>query len=326
MIRIGGSVRPFRWAYIGSGSIANNTARNITKGDHVIAAVYSRNTEKAGEFAKKYSAQTYARAEDLFLAGGFDGVYIATPHTSHMDYAIQAMQAGYPVLCEKPVGVSLEQAERMVRTSHEKGVYYCEAMWTWFSDLPYEVKKWIETNRLGDIVSVSMQYAFPGVMMSRNSRLLKPETAGGALLDIGVYPITYCYRLFGFPQRIECTGTLKNGIDVDETVTLGYNGFDCTLEISLTKLGERCRITGTAGSVTVPVFHMARLAHLKTAEGRRSVTGKTDYLTEFTRAADEIRQGRTESAYVPHQATLDCLKIMDECRRQMGLVYPFEAP
>ena len=317
-------MEPFRWAYVGSGSIARNTARNITKGDHVIRAVCSRNAATAAEFAEKYRAKAFPSFDALLASGGFDGVYIATPHTAHIEYALKAMEAGFPVLCEKPVGVSAAEAETMIRTSQERGVYFCEAMWTWFSDLAYTVKRWTDEGRVGLIRSVHMEYAFPGVMMSKNSRLLTPPTAGGALLDIGVYPITYCYRLFGYPQRIRCTGTVKNGIDVEETVILGYDGFDCTLDISLTRLGERCKITGAEGAITVPMFHMARSASLKTGDKRETAKGKTDYLTEFTRAAEEIRSGRTESAFVPQQATLDCLKIMDECRRQMNLVYPFE--
>ena len=317
-------MEPFRWAYVGSGSIARNTARNITKGDHVIRAVCSRNAATAAGFAEKYGAKAFPSFDALLASGGFDGIYIATPHTAHIEYALMAMEAGFPVLCEKPVGVSAAEAETMIRTSQERGVYFCEAMWTWFSDLAYTVKRWTDEGRAGAVRSVHMEYAFPGVMMSKNSRLLMPSTAGGALLDIGVYPITYCYRLFGWPRQIRCRGTVKNGIDVEETVILGYKGFDCTLDISLTRLGERCKITGTNGTITVPMFHMARSAALKTGETRETVKGKTDYLTEFSRVAEEIRSGRTQSAFVPQQATLDCLKIMDECRRQMDLVYPFE--
>ncbi len=314
----------FRWAYVGSDSIAGSTAASITRGAHEIAAVYSRNAAKAQEFAAKYGAKAYSSFEEMLAQGEFDAVYIATPHTSHLEYSLKAMRAGKPVLCEKPAGVSEREVSEMLTASRENNVYFCEAMWTWFSPVALEVKKWVAEKRIGEIKSVKIEYAFPGVLMSRNSRLLMPETAGGALLDIGVYPITYCYNLFGFPDRIGCRGKLKNGIDIEEKVTLGYEGFDCVLNMSLTRLKESCKITGTLGGITIPVFHMARLASLKTKERKENFTGKTDYLTEFSRAADEIRAGRTESLYIPHKSTLDCMRIMDECRRQMGLVYPFE--
>ena len=314
----------FRWAYIGCGSIAKNTARSITRGGHEITAVFSRTFEEAKAFAEAYHAKAYQSVDELLADDGYDAVYIATPHNSHADYAVRAMEAGKPVLCEKPVGVNTAEIDRILAVSREKGVYFCEAMWTWFSDVAINVKKWIDEGRIGDVKSVRMTYAFPGVMMSRNSRLLTPETAGGALLDIGVYPITYCYRLFGYPERIRCKGALRDGIDIGETVTLGYAGFDCTLEISLTKLKENCRILGTKGEISVPVFHKARYAALKTAEDRKRFTGVTDYLTEFTGVSQEILAGKTESAFVPQQATRDCMRVMDECRTQLGLKYPFE--
>ena len=314
----------FRWAYIGSGSIAGNTARSITRGNHEITAVYSRNRKKAGEFADKYGAAAFDSFDEMTASGNFDGIYIGTPHTSHMEYALKAMKEGFPVLCEKPVGVSAAQAEQMVKVSEENNVYFCEAMWTWFSDMPYAVKKWIDSKRIGEIKSVNILHAFPGLMMSRNSRLLTPETAGGGLLDIGVYPITYCYRLFGYPISIKCSGKVRSGIDTGEKITLGYENFDCKLEISLAKMGERFKIIGTEGEISIPMYHVARAAFLKSESGRETITGKTDYLTEFSRAAEEIRNGLTDSVYVPHKATMDCLRIMDECRKQMNLTYPFE--
>lgn len=104
-----------------------------------------------------------------------------------------------------------------------------------------------------------------------------------------------------------------------------YPNFKCTLHMSLCSLKENCRIIGTKGTISLPVFfHMASKAILNNADGRRVFRGKTDYITEFDRVAEEIRQGKTESAYIPFAATRACMEIMDECRRQMGLQYPFE--
>lgn len=314
----------FRWAYVGSGNIAKSTARSITKGEHRITAVYSRNAEKAKAFAAKQGAKAFGSFDELLKDGEFDGVYIATPHTSHLEYSLKSMAAKKPVLCEKPVGVSTAEVDKMIAASKENGVYFCEAMWTWFSDVALTVKKWIKDGRLGEIKSVHIDYAFPGLMMSKNSRVLLPETAGGALLDVGIYPITYCYNLFGCPESVKCSGTIKNGIDVEETVTLGYNGFDCTLCMSLSKLKEGCKIIGTKGEITVPMFHMAGVATLKADGKKETFKGKTNYLTEFTRVAEEIRNGKTESDFIPFEATRNCMLIMDECRKQMNLVYPFE--
>lgn len=315
----------FRWAYIGSGGIAKSTAMNIKKGNHRIVSVYSRTYEKAKAFAEKYDAQVFTTFEDAVNRDDVDGVYIATPHTSHVEYAVKAMKKGKPVLCEKPVGVSLKDVDILINTAKETNTYFCEAMWTWFSPVALTVKEWVQSGEIGEIKDVVINYAFPGIKMSKDSRVLTPETAGGALLDIGIYPITYCYNLFGVPKAIKCDGVVQNGIDISETVILDYGAFKCTLNMSLCKLKENCKITGEKGKISLPVFfHMASKAKLKNDKGRKVFRGKTDYITEFNCVANEIKEGKEESSYIPFEATRECMKIMDECRRQMKLVYPFE--
>lgn len=315
----------FRWAYIGSGGIAKSTAMNIKKGNHRIVSVYSRTYEKAKAFADKHNAVAYKNFEDAVNRDDVDGVYIATPHTSHVEYAVKAMKMGKPVLCEKPVGVSLKDVDILINTAKETDTYFCEAMWTWFSPVALKVKKWVQSGEIGEVKDVVINYAFPGIRMPKDSRVLTPETAGGALLDIGIYPITYCYNLFGVPKGIKCDGVIQNGIDVSETVILDYGTFKCTLNMSLCKLKENCKIIGEKGKITLPVFfHMASKAILKKGLKRKAFRGKTDYITEFNCVAKEIREGKKESSYIPFEATRECMKIMDECRRQMNLVYPFE--
>lgn len=318
-------MQKFRWAYIGSGNIAASTANDILKGNHAITSVYSRNYKKAAEFAQKHGALAFNDFESAVNRNDVDAVYIATPHTSHVEYAVRAMELGKPVLCEKPVGVSVGDVDILAEAAEKNNVYFCEAMWTWFSDVALTVKKWVNDKEIGDIKNVVINYAFPGILMPKTSRVLTPETAGGALLDIGIYPITYCYNLFGFPKKISCNGVLKNGIDISETVILEYTGFKCTLNMSLCSLKENCIIEGSKGTIKLPTFfHMASKAVLKTDSKKQVFRGKTDYLTEFTRAAEEIRQGKKQSSFIPLSATRDCMIIMDECRKQMNLIYPFE--
>ncbi len=315
----------FRWAYIGSGGIAKSTAMNIKKGNHKIVSVYSRTYDKAKAFANKHNAVAYDNFEDAVNRDDVDGVYIATPHTSHVEYAVKAMKMGKPVLCEKPVGVSLKDVDILMDTAKETDTYFCEAMWTWFSSVALKVKEWVQSGEIGEIKDVVINYAFPGIKMPKDSRVLTPETAGGALLDIGIYPITYCYNLFGVPKSVKCDGVVQNGIDVSETVILDYGTFKCTLNMSLCKLKENCKIIGEKGKITLPVFfHMASKAKLKNHKGKKVFRGKTDYITEFNCVANEIKEGKKESSYIPFEATRECMKIMDECRRQMNLVYPFE--
>ncbi len=314
----------FRWAYIGCGSIAEKTARDITKGNHCIISVYSRNYEKAVAFAEKYNACAFKTAEEAILCKNVDAVYIATPHTSHVEYSIAALKNHKPVLCEKPIGINIADVDRIINCARENETYFCEAMWTWFSDVALTVKDWIKSGKIGDVEEIKINYSFPGILKPKNSRVLLPETAGGALLDIGIYPITYCYNLFGYPDEIICKGTVRNGIDISEKITLRFGKTICKFSISLTSAREDCIIKGTKGKISLPLFHMASKATLKNAEGKKAFSGKTDYLTEFTRVAEEIRAGKIQSDYIPFASTQNCMKIMDECRRQMNLKYPCE--
>lgn len=313
----------FRWLYVGCGNIAVQTARSIEKGDHKIVSVYSRSFEKAKNFAQKHNAEAF-KDFDSALKSDFDGVYIATPHTSHLEYTVKSLESGKSVLCEKSLGVNSNEVQRMIDSSRKNGVYLCEAMWTWFSNVALTVKEWINDGEIGEITDMKISFCIPGMFMDKKSRVFNPETAGGALLDITVYPITYCYNLFGFPDSIVCNGKIKNGIDVSDRITLKYKNFDCRIKSDFSIFQENCVIKGTKGKITVPVFHMGKTVKLKNKNGIKLFNGKTDYLTEFSHVADEIRQGKTESEFVPLRNTLDCMKIMDECRRQMNLVYPFE--
>lgn len=314
----------FRWAYIGCGSIADKTASDITKGNHQIVSVYSRNYEKAHAFAEKYGAAAFKTAEDAILNDTVDAVYIATPHTSHLEYSMIALENQKPVLCEKPVGINISDVDKLINCAEENETYFCEAMWTWFSNVALTVKEWIKCGKIGEVKEVKINYSFPGILKPKTSRVLMPETAGGALLDIGIYPITYCYNLFGYPDEIICNGTVKNGIDISEKITLKFGNTICKFNISLTTAREDCTIKGTKGKITLPLFHMASKATLKNESGKKVFNGKTDYLTEFTRVAEEIKADKKESDFIPFSATRDCMKIMDECRKQMNLKYPCE--
>lgn len=312
----------FRWCYIGCGSIAGKVAANTVRGNHVVSSVYSRNFESAKDFAEKHGATAYENFDDAIM--DCDAVYIATPHTAHVEYAVRAMKAGKPVLCEKPVGVTEKDIDILIETAKENNVYFCEAMWTWFSPVALKVKEWVQSGEIGDVKNVTVHYAFPGIMKPKTSRVRNPMTAGGALLDIGIYPITYCYNIFGYPDEIICKGDIEDGIDVAETVILKYGKTECKLMMSFKYLKEDCKFVGTRGKINLPLFHVAPIVKLKNENGSQHFSGITDYLTEFDKVSEEIKSGKKESEYIPFEATKMCMRIMNECRKQMNLVYPFE--
>ena len=214
--------------------------------------------------------------------------------------------------------------ELLIEAAKENDTYFAEAMWSWFSDTSLTLKRWIDTGKIGRVQKVKIHHEYPGLKKKPDSRVLDPMTAGGALLDIGIYPITYCYNLFGVPDKIVCEGVLKGGIDIKETITLHYGTMQCELHISFERLNESFVAEGTEGKIHLPMFHVAPAVILKGKKMNRVAFGKTTYLNEFDRVAEEIRQGKKQSDYIPFESTLQCMKIMDECRQQLGLKYPME--
>ena len=317
----------FNWAFIGTGTLAKTVADLITAtGRHRIVSVYTRNYEKGLAFAQKYGAQACRTAEEAISAPGVDGVYIVTPHTSHYEYAKQALLLDRPVLCEKPVSTDTAKTAELLQLSEERGVYFAEAMWTWFAPVANKVKEWLDAGEYGEVRRLHMTYHLRSIGYA--PRVSDPNMAGGALLDIGIYPLTYIYRLFGMPERIECRGRLKDGIDTGEHVTLYYpGGRKYTWSASILDLWglERLVLQGTKGSTRLWFYHNAGRVKLYRKHGvDETFRGDGGYVHEFDTAASEIRAGLTESPLVPHRATLEVMQLMAECRRQMGLVYPFE--
>lgn len=316
----------FNWCFIGAGTLANIVAKEILpSGRHRIAAVYTRNDQKCQDFAGKYGATAYGSAEAAISALDVDGVYIVTPHTSHYQYTKLALSLGKPVLCEKPITVTAPEAAELFALAAEKGVYLAEAMWTWFSPVARKVKEWYDAGEFGALHYAEARYH---CFLMHSHRCTDPNLAGGALLDVGIYPITYLYRLFGRPVGIRCTGRLEGGIDLCEDVTMSFpNGLTCTASISMRDFKglEKIRLDGSRCRIKYWFFHSAnRVKLIRKRDGSEVFKAEGGYLNEFDVVAGEIRKGLTQSLLVPPSATVDVMEILDECRRQMKLVYPFE--
>lgn len=160
------------------------------------------------------------------------------------------------------------------------------------------------------------------------SRLTDPAQAGGALLDIGVYPVAYLCRLFGKPLAVRCEGEVHGGIDWREDIVLSFpGGQQGQVHVSILDEGESAliRLEGTGARLELPRFYGTDRAVLVRADGTRlTAEGDGSYVFQFDAVAGEIRAGLTQSRFVPRQDTLDVMEVLDECRRQMGLRYPFE--
>ena len=318
----------FNWCFIGCGKLANTVANQMKKhGGHKIVSCYTRNFDKCREFAKAFEAAAYNNANDAILADGVDAVYVVTPHNAHHRFTKLALELGKPVLCEKAFTVTSEETEELISLAKEKKLYLAEAMWTWFSPAANKVKEWVDTGEIGKILGADFTYHMMSVNYApRNS---DPRRAGGALLNITVYPIAYAYRLFGYPISIESTGKIVNGIDHGEEIKMTFKGGEVVnISASMvdTKGFEKMTIHGDNGAIKAPLYHASGIASLHRGLFRSKLFlsgGKlfNSYMDEFDKVADEIRRGLIESEVYPLKSTLDVMKIMDEIRGQIGLVY-----
>ncbi len=317
----------FRWCFIGCGSLAGRAAEQLAAtGRHAIVSVYARSADRREAFGTRYGALAAATAAEAVSAPGVDGVYVVTPHASHCQYARLALEHGKPVLCEKPFAVSADQARAVFRLAEQRQLYAAEAMWTWFAPTANQVKAWLDQGAFGEILRAEGVYRW--YAENCPSRLFDPDQGGGALLDVGIYPVAYLCRLFGQPSAVHCRGTVERGIDWEEEIDLTFPGrgtFRASVSIRDRRNQERFSMTGTLARVEIPRFYGADRAELIRADGSREIIeGDGSYVREFDAVAEEIRGGLTESRFVPHRATLETLEVLDECRRQMGLVYPME--
>ena len=319
-------MKQFGWAVIGCGGIAATVAKELKKeGCGRIVACWNRTKSRAEAFAANFGGTAYDTPEQAITAEGVEGVYIATTHDKHGYFTKLCIERGVPALCEKPFTVNTKEAEEVFALAKEKNVYVSEAMWTWHNAPAHIVRAWVKDGKVGEVKSVKVSYAVPLLKFSKNPRLTSPELIGGALLDIGIYPIRYMYELFGMPKSISATGELRGGVDIAENITMDYGTFKAELTVSMDSfLGEKLVVEGTEGKIEVPYFHMAKKGKLTGKQKDRFKIKTLLYATQLRQVAEEIRSGKKESAYCPVQSTLDTMKLLDECRRQMGVIYPGE--
>lgn len=315
-------MRNFRWCYIGAGSIAFTTAKELISDGGRIAYVWNRTKSKAEKFAKKFNCEVCENLDDVLSKDKIDGVYVNVIHPKHYDFTLKCLEKGIPVLCEKPITMNAKQAEEIFKAAKKYDTYLSEAMWTWHSPVAKKVKEWIDGNKIGKILEAKITFGFPITWINKNPRLTSSDLGGGVLLDLGIYPIRYAYELFGYPEKIDCKAIVKGSADVDDAILFTYKDFKVQIYTSFSKFrGETAIIKGADGIIKVPFFHFAHKATVKGKYNEKFKFDKKLYSTEFIETEKEILSGDIESKNVSIKGTIDVMKIMDECRAQNGVVY-----
>lgn len=319
-----------RWGVVGTGWIAKAVAKDFREvAGAELYAVASREQAKADEYAREYQVpKAYGSYAALLDDPDVDIVYVATPHPQHRDVALAAIERGKGVLIEKSFTATLDGARQIVDAARAKGVFCMEAMWTRFQPAMQAAKEVAAWGRIGDIVGIQGDlYAHRA--FDPASRLFAPELGGGALLDLGVYPVSIAQFFLGEVKEIQCSSRLyPNGVDAGGSINLRHVG-DALSSITYAFDGHgpgRFVIAGTKGWIEVePRFHHPNSITINRAGVlprviETKVVGK-GYAHQFAEVTKLMQEGATESPSMPLADTLEVMRILDECAQQSGLVY-----
>jgi predicted dehydrogenase len=311
---------PVRWGILGTGGIAHTFATDLRlTGSGEVVAVGSRGAATAAEFADAHGIpHRHASYAALVADPDVDVVYVATPHPAHRDNAILALRAGKPVLVEKPFTMTAAEARDVVAVARETGLFAMEAMWTRFLPHVAQIRDWLAAGVLGDVVTVTADHGQwfaddPGF------RLFAPELGGGALLDLGVYPVSFASMVLGPPSRIEALGDPAfTGVDAQTSMLFGYeSGAQAVLTCTLrAKSPTRAAIVGTEARIEVDGdFYAPTTVSLITRDGDVTWVESDHQGRGLRHQADEVARllaaGELESPLMPLAETVSIMATMD---------------
>ncbi len=320
-----------KWGIIGCGGIANKFASDLALiDDAVLSAVASRSIDKAKNFAQEHKAKlAYGSYDELFLAG-IDIIYIATPHTSHAELSIKAMEHGKHVLCEKPLALNKKEATAMIETSKRTNRFFMEALWTRFNPSLVAAKKHIDAGEIGDIKYINADFSFKS-NQSVDSRVFNMNLGGGAILDIGIYPAFLAYLVLGIPKEILAKSIFHKvtKCDIQTSMIFHYEDAQADLYSSFTSRSDMiARISGTEGQIYLhDSWHVAQGYTLIKNDHEQVFnlpTSGVGFSHEIMECHNCIRAKKIESKRWSHQNSLDLISILDTVREQVGLKYPQE--
>ncbi len=316
---------------IGAGWIAERMAITLQGMNNVAEAyaIASRDWAKAEAFAAQWGfARAYGSYEAMLDDEQVELVYVATPHSHHYDHIRMSLLKGKHVLCEKAFTANAREAEEVLALAKEKKLFIAEAIWTRYMPLSHTINELIASGVIGNPMMLSANLCYP-ILNKPRSR--QPELAGGALLDLGVYPLNFALMAFGtdIKEVVSTCTKIDTGVDVQNSFTLVYNdGRMAVLHSSfLVKSDRQGIISGDMGHliieninnpqrITVVNSDYEEVAHYDCPP---QITG---YEYQVYAAVEAIRSGWLESPYMPHEETLRVMRMMDALRAEWGVVYP----
>lgn len=316
----------------GTGKIAEVMAMTVTRMEGVeLAAVASRTLTKAEQFCSEFDrVKPYGSYQELAKDPGVDLIYIATPHSEHCANVKLCLNNGKHVLCEKAFAVNQKEAQEMIGLAREKNLLLTEAMWVKFMPMVTTLKEVIHSGIIGEAKTLTANL---GYLISHNQRITDPLLAGGALLDVGVYTLTFASIAFGNEVEKITSSVIKMGTGVDgqNSITLIYpDGKMAVLNSSCYSLSDRQGVIyGTAGFIIVE--NINNFEAIRVYNQSRELVAEylqpeqiSGYEYEVQACTEAIQNGLIECDQMPHQDTVEIMGMMDELRSQWGIKYPME--
>jgi predicted dehydrogenase len=317
-----------KWGIVGLGKIAQQFASALQLVESAeLSAVASRNLEKAQDFANAHNCpKAYGSYDELFQDESIDILYIATPHDSHAEFTIRALQNNKHVLCEKPVALHYQDALQMVITAKKYNKFFMEAFWTRFNPSVREVLFHVQNGLIGEVKYINADFAF-AVENLEGNRMTDLKLGGGSLMDVGVYPLFLAYLMLGIPKEILAKSNFhSSGADLQTSIILQYESAQAILHSGfLSSSNLKASISGTQGRINLnsPWFMTESYTVIQDdqkSKFKRPTLGK-GYVYEIEECHTCIRENRIESELWSHQNSLDLIAIVDEVRKQIGLKF-----
>jgi len=321
------SHEPIRWGVLATGYIARKFVADMRAlHDARVVAVGSRSAEAAQSFAQDWDiASVHGSWQGLANDPGVDIIYLATPHSHHHVVARLCLDAGKPLLVEKPITLDLAQAQDLVTTARERRLFLMEAMWTLTLPAIRRMRELVADGAIGPLATVHASFALPQEFEPQH-RLRNPELGGGALLDLGVYAVHFAQSLLGEPHQIRAWAALHpEGTDARTGVVLGFpHGEVATLYCGVAGEVGSATVVGAKGRIEFPdgFFNASRFVLHRNGSNPEVVACEPAGLHyQAAEAGRCLRAGLLESELVPLRSTLAVMRTLDAVRAQIGVAY-----
>lgn len=323
----------FRWGILATGSIAASMAEALQAVEEAeLLAVGSRSQASADAFGDKWQIlRRYSSYEALVADPDIDIIYIATPHNFHYENMRLCLNAGKHVLCEKPLTLNANEAAECIELAQEKGLFLMEAVWMRFFPAMAQVRQWVADGTIGDVRLIQADFCI-NVPYDPQHRLYNPALGGGALLDLGIYPLSFTTMLLGHPTKTIGRAHIgETGVDEVMALTLLYDNDTTAHLVSSMRLNKPIEATifGSKGSIQVhPTFLHAKdlTLHVYGEEAQKVSVPYlgNGYVHEVEEVHACLRAGKLESDLMPLAETYHMMQLMDELRAEWRVVYPGE--